>query len=77
MKDLLKEQQAKRYKFLTEQTDLFKHFINAKMTEKEESLAAILEEAKAQKQHLMDEEESQDHRHTHIESLKRKKTLNC
>lgn len=65
---LKKEQQGKRYKFLTEQTDLFKHFINVK-NEGKNPFAAILEQAKAHKQQETDED-SQDHRHAHRKSEK-------
>lgn len=67
----MKEQQTKRYKFLTEQTDLFKHFINVKKEGKRKNpFAAILEEAKAQKQLGHEEEEPQDHRHAQRKSEK-------
>ena len=71
---LKKEQQAKRYKFLTEQTDLFKHFINADKESGGKSknpFAAILEQAKANKNAGDYEgEDSQDHRHAHRKSEK-------
>jgi superfamily II DNA or RNA helicase len=75
---LLKEQQGKRYKFLTEQTDLFKHFINAnenKKDGKKNPFAAILEQAKAQKESggvsaSGGDEDMQDHRHAHRKSEK-------
>jgi superfamily II DNA or RNA helicase len=69
---LIKEQQTKRYKFLTEQTDLFKHFINVKK-EGKNPFAAILEQAKAQKHQAEVENsnfESHDHRHAHRKSEK-------
>ena len=66
---LIKEQKSKRYKFLTEQTDLFKHFIDVKK-EGKNPFAVILEQAKAQKQQTDIENESQDHRHAHRKSEK-------
>ena len=64
--DLLQQQQAKRYKFLTEQTDLFKHFINVKKDGKN-PFAAILEQVKAQhnqQTEAANEKTSRDNRHS-------------